>query len=244
MALAGLGPWNEITPQFFTSAMERGASLGLSARKQDEEETAADRLKLAYDQLASDEKIASAKAQAELNYRNADLLLRAHANEGLQAYRQQESEARQKEAEARQQQVQNAAATLLETAKHHRALEAQAGSKAVSMDPADKVLLTQNARDLTQTQRQLDKLANEPVSDANTKAMDALRNKAIYLRSEIARYRGPSGSTPRSKQEVTRTTKDGRKAVFDANTKQFLRYAEPHLGRNDSADNTGDDDTE
>jgi hypothetical protein len=37
----------------------------------------------------------------------------------------------------------------------------------------------------------------------------------------------PSNSPAASKAtEVTRMTKDGRKAIFDANTKQFLRYAD------------------
>ena len=33
-------------------------------------------------------------------------------------------------------------------------------------------------------------------------------------------------ATTKTKNEVTRTTKDGRQAVFDAETKKFLRYAD------------------
>jgi hypothetical protein len=45
-----------------------------------------------------------------------------------------------------------------------------------------------------------------------------------YLRGGTTNA-APATAKPAPVQEVTRVTKDGRKAIFDANTKQFLRYA-------------------
>lgn len=43
-------------------------------------------------------------------------------------------------------------------------------------------------------------------------------------RKELGAAPAQSGTSPQGANEVIRTTKDGQKAVFDANTKQFLRY--------------------
>lgn len=77
MALgASLPPW--LTPPNFLGAMEAGASTGLRARQQDiEEYQAADRLKLAYDQLAKQERVASMQALAKQKQGEAALALRA-----------------------------------------------------------------------------------------------------------------------------------------------------------------------
>lgn len=212
MALSSVPPWLDITPQFFTSAAEGGARLGLAARAQDTEEaSAADRLKLAYTQLASQEKIASAKAQQELNFRNADLLLRAHANAGLQQYRAQE-------AANKAQVAQNAADVLAERVRHNKATES------TKSDDATK--------ELTRAEHELDVLATKPDTEDNQKAADAWRMKAIFLRNQIQ----GRPSTPTSKgQEVTRRTKDGKLAVFDATTKKFLRYADTNVGGDNPA---------
>lgn len=62
----------------FLGAMEAGASTGLRARQQDiEEYQAADRLKLAYDQLAKQERVASMQALAKQKQGEAALALRA-----------------------------------------------------------------------------------------------------------------------------------------------------------------------
>lgn len=88
MALFGLGPWNEISPAFFTQAMERGASLGLSERQQErEEKSAADRLRLAYDQLHSMERRASEAAQTRLKIGMAAQALRAQQLGEMKDYR-------------------------------------------------------------------------------------------------------------------------------------------------------------
>ena len=78
MPLFGLGPWNEISPAFFTQAMERGASLGLSERRQEyEERSAADRLRRAYDQLHSMERIKAQQFDTQLKIQAAAQALRS-----------------------------------------------------------------------------------------------------------------------------------------------------------------------
>ena len=79
MPLAPTAPW--IIPPDYTGAMARGAQLGLSARNQDrEEKSAADRLKLAYDQLDRHEKIASANAAEKLAFETKKLDLMGEYN--------------------------------------------------------------------------------------------------------------------------------------------------------------------
>lgn len=82
--LFGLGSWNEIGPEFFQNAMARGAQLGLSERAQEREETsAADRLRLAYDQLHSQEKRAAEAAQVRLRVGLAAQQLRAQQMQNM-----------------------------------------------------------------------------------------------------------------------------------------------------------------
>ena len=79
MPLAPTAPW--IIPPDYTGAMARGAQLGLSARNQDrEEKSAADRLKLAYDQLDRHEQIASANAAEKLAFETKKLDLMGEYN--------------------------------------------------------------------------------------------------------------------------------------------------------------------
>lgn len=79
MALASLGEWNR-APDYL-GAIRAGASTGLSLRKQDtEERETADRLRLAYDQLASRERQAAenTKRQLELHKQTLNEQSRQH----------------------------------------------------------------------------------------------------------------------------------------------------------------------
>lgn len=64
----------------------------------------------------------------------------------------------------------------------------------------------------------------------NKSEMEALRKRAADLRKQIEQRYGGGTSTgtmePPAVKEVSRTTKDGRTAIFDADTKKFLRYAQ------------------
>lgn len=216
MALAGLGPWNEFTPGFFTQAMERGAELGV------QQSDAADRLKLAYDSLASKERSEALDRQMQQKQIDAANALKAQQAYALAEYRSQM-------ASNQAQRIKQAADELTEKHRHNIATETP------KMDEASKILMQQNARDLSSAEKQLDKLADEQDSGSGQvtiptgQAADALRTKAIYLRSQI------KGPTAAPVKEITRQTKDGKLAVFDANTKKFLRYADTNVGGNNSA---------
>jgi len=78
MALAApFPPWLNIGPETFTGAMAAGSKLGLGARAEDiRQETAADRLQLAYQQLASKEGMAQQALQGRMALANAQMELR------------------------------------------------------------------------------------------------------------------------------------------------------------------------
>lgn len=87
MALAPIAPW--IIPPDYIGAMSRGAQLGLSARAQDEQEkSVGDRLSLAYDTLASEEKRASEAAKASHELASATMAQRAQQAEAMNKFRQ------------------------------------------------------------------------------------------------------------------------------------------------------------
>jgi len=87
--MAALPPWLDITPQTFLGAMESGTRAGEAARAQDiASSEAADRLRLAYDSLASHERMQNQTAQARAAQAKAAMDLRAAQLQGLQDYRQ------------------------------------------------------------------------------------------------------------------------------------------------------------
>jgi hypothetical protein len=95
MALDDSTPW--LHPPNFLGAMEGGARLGLSARGEQREETgAADRLRLAYDQLAAQEKRASELVKSRQQIASASLALRAQQASALEQYRRDQIEERRK----------------------------------------------------------------------------------------------------------------------------------------------------
>jgi hypothetical protein len=93
-------------------------------------------------------------------------------------------------------------------------------------DPFEMETYRSTLRDIQATQKDLD--ANPAALDADDK-----RRKLQYLRSQAAeiaaRNRAPAAAPTAATGTggtVVRRTKDGRRAVFDAQTKRFLRYAE------------------
>lgn len=93
-----IAPW--LTPPNFLAAMQAGAQLGLGVRRQDEEESqAGDRLRLAYDQLAANERRAHEAVMARQESAKAALALRAQQMSALESYRQSMIEER-KQADA------------------------------------------------------------------------------------------------------------------------------------------------
>lgn len=89
MALAPIAPWT--IPPDFLGAARAGASLGLEQRGQDiAQGEAADRLKLAYDQLASEEATRARESAAKLDLAHSALALRGQQMAGLQDYREKQ----------------------------------------------------------------------------------------------------------------------------------------------------------
>lgn len=94
--MAAIAPW--LQPTDVLGAMSRGAQLGLAqrsqwdteAREQSQEAQAADRLRLAYDQMAMEERRASEAAQARQQQASAALLLRKQEAEMLNEFRKGE----------------------------------------------------------------------------------------------------------------------------------------------------------
>lgn len=86
--MATIAPW--LHPLDFVGAARAGASAGLQAREQDiQQAQSADRLQLAYDTLASQEKRASQQALARQQLAQASLALRGQQMDMLNQYRQQ-----------------------------------------------------------------------------------------------------------------------------------------------------------
>ena len=98
MPLSDATPW--LNPPNFLAAMEGGARAGLSAREQDfreaTTETAADRLRLAYDSLAAQERRASMASLAKLKMGEAANAIRAAHEDALsQHYKTMQDKANQ-----------------------------------------------------------------------------------------------------------------------------------------------------
>lgn len=86
--MATIAPW--LAPLDFLGAARAGAQAGLAAREQDiQQSQSADRLQLAYDTLASQEKRAAQATQARQQLAAASLALRGQQMDMLNQYRQQ-----------------------------------------------------------------------------------------------------------------------------------------------------------
>lgn len=107
-----------------------------------------------------------------------------------------------------------------------RSMQPLTPATAGKADPFEMETYRSTLRDIQATQRDLD--ANPAALDADDK-----RRKLQYLHSQAAeiaaRNRAPAAAPTAATGTggtVVRRTKDGRRAVFDAQTKRFLRYAE------------------
>lgn len=277
MALGDIPPWLNVQPSEFVRAAQMGAEAGLAARRQyASEQEAGDRLRLAYSQLASQERqaneraaaqqeIAAARMQMQMQQQDAAQALREQQMQSLDRYRQErlaqfgiEGERRQSAAEALNQYrqarlgqyqealeisadkaaalVRSGQATIVEhpelpgikfmrnpSGAEYRitaiprsptvVIDAETGlPKTISgrlEDPTIRGILGTNAPGYRPT------LPDIPATTAPSPAAATLQLPSAGGRLSI----GPGS-------EVIRMTKDGRRAVFDAKTQQFLRYAD------------------
>lgn len=131
MALGTIPPWLDVRPEQFVRAAASGAEAGISAaRAAAAESEAADRLRLAYATLESQERRADEAAQAKLQAAQAALDLRAQQMESLDAYRQGRL-AQMGDIAAGRQDL--ASATLAERTRHNIATEEISEAKAREM---------------------------------------------------------------------------------------------------------------
>lgn len=105
------------------------------------------------------------------------------------------------------------------------AITPPAGTKPVAPASAVKQILSNQA-----AIRRLEGVTPENVADVPfTPEGDVLRSRNAELHRQIAPpppAAAPASPATTSGRTVTRKTKDGRRAVFDAATRQFLRYAD------------------
>lgn len=150
-------PW--LVPPNFIGAAEGGARLGLSARSQDiEEQSAADRLKLAYDQLAKQERVASMQAQQKLQLGEAANKLRMAHEEALQSHYQ-----------TMQDTAAEAAQTASEKLKQPKLFHYK--GQILSVDPSNQAITALN-------QREPDPLKLSPDDSA---IMQSLKSRLVKL---------------------------------------------------------------
>ena len=239
MSLAPTAPW--IIPPDYVGAMSRGAQLGLSARSEDQaEQSAADRLSLAYKQLAAENDRANKVAQGR-----QDL-----AAETLK-YRNRLLDAQKGKSERIPRTIDLNGQTIFENSPGNFTQLHVPGVAPTSnkLSPAAEMAIKGNTSSIIENTRKM-KL---PSVASDQKAVDALVNMNATLHSrnvDIAAGRidpvtfEPVGGSPaagtnapaaeslqspatdKPRQEVVRKTKDGRRAIFDADTKEFIRYAE------------------
>jgi hypothetical protein len=110
--MTGLGPWNDITPQTYQTAIQSGAQLGTTLRGQDiAAGESRDRLSLAYAQLQSQEERAAEQAQAKLTLAHATLQAKQEQQDLMMGYREQ---ALKQQAQRDQELAQSRAASMAE----------------------------------------------------------------------------------------------------------------------------------
>ena len=249
MALAQLAPWLNYTPQTFLGAMEAGTRSGLQARGQDiSQSEAADRLRYAYDSLASSERQQNATAAAHMAQSQAAMELRKSQMEGLQDYREAMIGQRQQGLDSTFQRIQD-----LESYRQQREADRQTTEERLAKSAEAAQALREQGMALRESE-QAWKIAAEARKAAAqpdwTKLLEEPPAKPGWsLRSHLPAWLGgieapssPGAGTDLSGDgttaaEVTRITKDGRKAVFDAETKKFIRYAdeEPETTSSDTS---------
>jgi hypothetical protein len=262
--MAQIAPW--LVPPNYSAIMEAGAQTGLAVRRQTESEAdAGDRLRLAYDTLAAQERRAAQAAADRKELTHASLALRAQQADAMNAYRMGSLQAREESEARHRDNMTRLAGQFQQTLAERQAREERLGSqfqtkedavnaraedrlnylkdfRANQLPPAARALLNADVSELRGIETKLSK--TEPhkgiiptiFGTSNTKELADLNKRATELRERIATQYGPTTSTGTAPggaapaaggpKEVIRLTKDGRKAVFDASTKQFIRYAE------------------
>jgi len=139
--MTGLGPWNDVTPQTYQTAIQSGAQLGTTLRGQDiAANEAKDRLSLAYAQLQSQEERAAEQAQAKLTLAHATLAAKQQQQDLMMGYREQ---ALQQQAERTKEIAATQAASLAERTRNDKAMMDLRDRRLVDLDKYRADLQTQ-----------------------------------------------------------------------------------------------------
>lgn len=228
--------------------MSAGASAGLQARGQDiAQSEAADRLTLAYNQLASEERQRTEAAKQRMQAAQQMMAYRQQQLSLLDQYRQERLGQQAAEAQEKARIAQEAI-DIRKQPKLHFGTEGQ-----VLQELPDGSIKEVRPRDRTSTATISEPVdPNQPFGAKVTRKVSpeeaAARLKAVPSAATApapAQGRGmlnrfldwatgapatgttpPPAAQPAQTNEVIRMTKDGRRAVFDASTKKFLRYAD------------------
>jgi hypothetical protein len=179
-------PW--LRPTDTLGAIQAGAQAGLAIRRaNDEESQAGDRLRLAYDQLASSERRQSEEAKSKMQLAQASLALRSQQMDAMQSYRAGQLQAKTEADNIRRENMARLASQFQERegrmsdqfgqrmdqtqAREDRLgdqfktrmdeLDKREANKAGTLDPASHALLNAAATDLRATQKSINKIDDE-----------------------------------------------------------------------------------
>lgn len=242
-----LPPWLQITPSDYLHALQSGTQIGnqLAERAMAEEQQKqkawefAQNLQLEYQKMQEQEKLRQQQQQGLQLWRQvqdanrkAQLAQQAANEKALTEYRGSllgESARRQREVERHNQAMEEARDT-------GKPSEHVIDGRVIRTYPdgsSEQVYPVPQPKD--NTQNWVTKLRGL-FSGVNAGPMKSVMDATPGFGGAIPST--PTASVvPPTTTEVTRTTKDGRKAIFDANTKKFLRYADDtNMGRDDSTD--------
>jgi hypothetical protein len=162
VALGTIPPWLDITPETFLGAAKAGAQIGTQRRKQDlDTQDAADRLRLAYDSLASQERRASESEQMKLELaKNAQQLRQSQmdavnlrAQERLQQQQQMGNQQAQFHAQtlalrqSRGEMLDKHRSEMIDQQEQNRALREQLGTQDMAIKQAGLGLRQQKSED-------------------------------------------------------------------------------------------------
>lgn len=223
-----IAPW--LTPPNFLGAMEAGASTGLRVRAQAaQEQEAGDRLRLAYDQLAEQERRSAAEMASRHQLASASLALRAQQSDALNAYRQGQLQARAESDQLHRETQDRLASQFERTLADREARESRLGTQFQEREnrlsdqfgrrldyleerqperlpPAKNALLQADVAELKGIERKL--TSTEPsggflgLLGGNKRELKKLSDRAAELRRNIATQYG-TGSDVTGPQAVT-----------------------------------------
>lgn len=209
----------------YVGAMQSGAAAGIALRRGEQEQAqAADRLRLAYEQLATNERIHAEDEAAKLQLAHASMALRAQQNDALNRYRENtlgaraDREARIAEEFGRRQEAiqgrfgeredrirdlyqkhQDEINKRVE-ARDKIAQEREDRIAGLSMEPVDRAMMNAKVTELRGVQKKL--LETEPnfgimhPFGGNRKEIQDLKNRETSLLGELNQYKKGTGALP------------------------------------------------